>query len=76
MSRNLTIFLRQQSEFSLPNFPSETYSICVPKRYTKALDQIKAIRKEQTAESKVEKERLIAYKANRERAKKVIPCPE
>lgn len=40
-------------------------------KYTKALDQIKTIRKEQTAETKVDKERLIALKIDRERAVKV-----
>ena len=40
-------------------------------KYTKALDQIKAIRKEQTAELKVDKERLLAYKTDRERAAKL-----
>jgi hypothetical protein len=40
-------------------------------RYTKALDQIKAIKKEMSADIKVDKERLIAFKVDRERAKKV-----
>lgn len=40
-------------------------------KYTKALDQIKTIRKEQTAETKVDKERLLALKTDRERAVKV-----
>ena len=40
-------------------------------KYTKALDQIKSIRKEQTAELKVDKERLLAYKTDRERAAKL-----
>lgn len=40
-------------------------------KYTKALDQIKSIRKEQTAELKVDKERLLSYKTDRERAGKL-----
>jgi DNA repair protein RAD50 len=40
-------------------------------RYTKALDQIKAIRKEQVVDIKVDKERLAALKVDRERADKV-----
>lgn len=40
-------------------------------KYTKALDQIKSIRKEQTAELKVDKERLLSYKTDRERAAKL-----
>ena len=35
------------------------------------MDSIKAIRKEQTAEIKVDKERLLALKTDRERSKKV-----
>ena len=44
-------------------------------RYTKAMDSIKAIRKEQTAEIKVDKERLLALKTDRERSKKVRHLP-
>lgn len=40
-------------------------------KYTKALDQIKNIRKEQTAETKVDKERLLALKTDRERSIKI-----
>jgi DNA repair protein RAD50 len=40
-------------------------------KYTKALDQIKSIRKELNAELKAENEKLIAYKTDRERAAKV-----
>lgn len=41
------------------------------RRYTKALDQIKTIRKEQTSEIKVDKEKLAALKIDRDRATKV-----
>lgn len=40
-------------------------------RYTKALDAIKTLRKEQTAELKVDKERLSSLKVDRDRAAKV-----
>lgn len=40
-------------------------------KYTKALDQIKSIRKDQAAELKVDRERLIALKTDRDRATKV-----
>jgi DNA repair protein RAD50 len=42
-------------------------------RYTKALDQIKQLRKEQTVEIKVDKEKLSALKTDRDRATKVRP---
>lgn len=42
-------------------------------KYTKALDQIKSIRKEQTTELKVDRERLVSYKTDRDRAVKVSP---
>jgi hypothetical protein len=40
-------------------------------RYTKALDNIKALRKERTAELKVDKERLHFYKADKDKAERV-----
>lgn len=40
-------------------------------KYTKALDQIKSIKKDQTIELKVDRERLIALKSDRDRAVKV-----
>jgi len=40
-------------------------------RYTKALDEIKKLRKDQAQEIKVDMERLIALKTDRERATKV-----
>ena len=40
-------------------------------RYTKALDNIKALRKERTAELKVDKERLKFLKADKEKAGRV-----
>lgn len=40
-------------------------------KYTKALDQIKAIRKDQAVEIKVDKERMLALKTDRERAVKI-----
>ena len=40
-------------------------------KYTKALDQIKSIKKEQTIELKVDRERLIALRTDRDRALKV-----
>lgn len=40
-------------------------------KYTKALDQIKSIKKEQSVELKVDRERLIALKTDRDRAIKV-----
>lgn len=40
-------------------------------RYTKALDNIKALRKERTAELKVDKERLKFFKADKDKAEKV-----
>lgn len=42
-------------------------------RYTKALDQIKTLRKDQTIEIKVDKEKLAALKTDRDRAIRVRP---
>lgn len=40
-------------------------------RYTKALDNIKALRKERTAELKVDRERLRFYKGDKDKAERV-----
>ena len=40
-------------------------------RYTKALDNIKALRKERTAELKVDKERLKFLKSDKDKAERV-----
>lgn len=40
-------------------------------RYTKALDNIKALRKERTAELKVDRERLKFYKGDKDKAERV-----
>jgi hypothetical protein len=40
-------------------------------RYTKALDQIKVLRKEQNVEIKVDKEKLSSLKIDRDRATRV-----
>lgn len=40
-------------------------------RYTKALDNIKALRKERNAELKVDKERLSHYKSDKDKAERV-----
>lgn len=45
--------------------------ILLGNRYTKALDQIKVLRKEQAIEIKVDKEKLAALKTDRDRAIKV-----
>lgn len=42
----------------------------LPYRYTKALDEIKKLRKEQAIEIKIDTEKLIALKTDRERATK------
>jgi DNA repair protein RAD50 len=40
-------------------------------RYTKALDNIRALRKERTAELKVDRERLKFLKADKDKAERV-----
>jgi hypothetical protein len=45
-------------------------SLTIP-RYTKALDNIKALRKERTAELKVDRERLKFLKADKDKAERV-----
>lgn len=47
-----------------------------PRRYTKALDSIKALRKERTAELKVAKAELEALKTDKERADGVRRAPQ
>lgn len=42
-------------------------------RYTKALDNIKLLRKERTAELKVDKERLKFLKQDKDKAERVRP---
>jgi DNA repair protein RAD50 len=44
--------------------------VCV--RYTKALDNIKSIKKEAAVELKVDKEKFIALTTDKKRAEKVI----
>jgi hypothetical protein len=41
------------------------------RRYTKALDNIKLLRKERTQELKVDKERLTHYKSDKDKAETV-----
>jgi hypothetical protein len=41
------------------------------RRYTKALDNIRALRKERTAELKVDRERLKFLKADKDKAERV-----
>jgi hypothetical protein len=44
-------------------------------RYTKALDNIRALRKERTAELKVDRERLKFLKSDKDKAERVSSIP-
>jgi DNA repair protein RAD50 len=67
--RSLTISLRPQSELSLFHQCGGVELTGI--RYTKALDNIRLLRKERTAELKVDRERLKFLKADKDKAERV-----
>jgi hypothetical protein len=55
----------------LPSKLARSVSCGADGRYTKALDNIRALRKERTAELKVDRERLKFLKADKDKAERV-----
>jgi len=55
----------------LPSTLISLYWLEADGRYTKALDNIRALRKERTAELKVDRERLKFLKADKDKAERV-----